>query len=365
MEQGGKMAHGWAARDASGLLSPYSFSRRVQGDDDVTIKVLFCGICHTDLHIIKNEWGNAMYPVVPGHEVVGVVTDVGHGVSKFKAGDTVGVGYFVDSCRSCESCSTGHENYCPDLVLSSNGVDHQHHDGGASASATTKGGFSDVLVVSQDFVVRVPESLPPDGAAPLLCAGVTVYSPMVQYALNGPGKHLGVVGLGGLGHLAVKFGKAFGMTVTVISSSPAKREEALGRLGADAFLVSHDASQMKAAAATMDGIIDTVSAGHQIVPLLALLKPMGQMVVVGAPSTPLELPAYAIITGGKRVAGNGVGSVADCQAMLDFAAEHGVTADTEVVPMDYVNTAIERLEKNDVRYRFVVDVAGSQMDTVA
>ncbi|KAL5658151.1 hypothetical protein ACJX0J_031314, partial [Zea mays] len=272
----------------------------VQGDDDVTIKVLFCGICHTDLHIIKNEWGNAMYPVVPGHEVVGVVTDVGHGVSKFKAGDTVGVGYFVDSCRSCESCSTGHENYCPDLVLSSNGVDHHHHDGGASASATTKGGFSDVLVVSQDFVVRVPESLPPDGAAPLLCAGVTVYSPMVQYALNGPGKHLGVVGLGGLGHLAVKFGKAFGMTVTVISSSPAKREEALGRLGADAFLVSHDASQMKAAAATMDGIIDTVSAGHQIVPLLALLKPMGQMVVVGAPSTPLELPAYAIITGGKR-----------------------------------------------------------------
>jgi D-arabinose 1-dehydrogenase-like Zn-dependent alcohol dehydrogenase len=157
----------------------------------------------------------------------------------------VGVGYFVDSCRACESCSTGHENYCPDLVLSSNGVDHHHHDGGASASATTKGGFSDVLVVSQDFVVRVPESLPPDGAAPLLCAGVTVYSPMVQYALNGPGKHLGVVGLGGLGHLAVKFGKAFGMTVTVISSSPAKREEALGRLGADAFLVSHDASQMK------------------------------------------------------------------------------------------------------------------------
>ncbi|CAD6225050.1 unnamed protein product [Miscanthus lutarioriparius] len=248
MEQGGKTAHGWAARDASGLLSPYSFSRWVQGDGDVTIKVLFCGICHTDLHVIKNEWGNAMYPVVPGsisnHLTVcmstqagmrsSASTGVGHGVTKFKARDTVGVGYFVDSCRACESCSTGHENYCPQLVLTSNGVDH-HHDG-----ATTKGGFSDVLVVSQDFVVRVPESLPLDGAAPLLCAGVTVYSPMVQYALNDnePGKHLGVVGLGGLGHMAVKFAKAFGMKVTVIGSSPGKREEALGRLAADEFLVS-------------------------------------------------------------------------------------------------------------------------------
>ncbi|PUZ70632.1 hypothetical protein GQ55_2G248400 [Panicum hallii var. hallii] len=349
MEQGGKTAaRGWAARDASGLLSPYTFSRRVQGDGDVTIKVLFCGICHTDLHVIKNEWGNAMYPVVPGHEVVGVVTDIGPGVTKFKAGDMVGVDYFVDSCRACTSCGTGHENYCLRLVLASNGVDH---DG-----ATTKGGFSDVVVVSQDYVVRVPESLPPDGAAPLLCAG---------YALNEPGKHLGVVGLGGLGHVAVKFAKAFGMKVTVISSSPGKREEVLDRLGADAFLVSHDAAQMKAAAGSMDGIIDTVSAGHQIVPLLELLKPMGQMVVVGAPRWPLELPAHAIIAGGKRVAGNGVGSIADCQSMLDFAGEHGIAADIELVGMDYVNTAIERLERNDVRYRFVVDVAGSHLDATA
>ncbi|KAJ1289595.1 hypothetical protein BS78_02G176600 [Paspalum vaginatum] len=353
MEQGGKTVLGLAARDASGVLSPFTFSRRVQRDDDVTIKVLFCGLCHTDLHVIKNEWGNAMYPVVPGHEVVGVVTDVGRGVTKFKAGDTVGVGYFVDACGACGSCRAGHENYCPELVLASNGVDR---DG-----AATRGGFSDAVVVSQDFVVRVPDGLPPDATAPLLCAGVTVYSSMVQFALNEPGKRLGVVGLGGLGHLAVKFGKAFGLTVTVISSSPGKREEALGRLGADAFLVSQDAAQMKAAAGTLDGIIDTVSAGHPIVPLLALLKPMGQMVVVGAPSTPLELPAYAIITGGRRVAGNGVGSIADCQKMLDFAGEHGITADVEVVGMDYVNTAIERLERNDVRYRFVVDVAGSKL----
>ncbi|GJM98864.1 hypothetical protein PR202_ga15911 [Eleusine coracana subsp. coracana] len=298
MEQaGGKMTLGWAARDASGHLSTYIFSRRAPGDDDVTIKVLFCGVCHTDLHVIKNEWGNAMYPVVPGHEVVGIVTDVGRSVTKFKAGDTVGVGYFVDSCRTCESCSTGHENYCPQLVLASNGAGF---DG-----ATTRGGFSDVVVVRQDYV-------------------------------------------------------AFGMKVTVISSSPGKREEeALDRLGADAFLVSRDPEEMKAAAGTMDGIIDTVSAGHPIVPLLELLKPMGQMVVVGAPSKPLELPAFAIIAGGKRVAGNGVGSIADCQAMLDFAADHGITADVEVILMSYVNTAIERLERNDVRYRFVVDVAGS------
>ncbi|KAL6846602.1 hypothetical protein ACP4OV_024050 [Aristida adscensionis] len=356
MEQGGKTAQGWAARDASGLLS-LQLLKKAQRDGDVTIKVLFCGICHTDLHIIKNEWGNAMYPVVPGHEVVGVVTDVGRGVAKFKAGDTVGAGYFVDSCRACDTCGKGYENYCADIVLTSNGVD--------SGGATTQGGFSDVVVVDQGYVVRVPESLPLDGAAPLLCAGVTVYTPMVQYGLNAPGKHLGVVGLGGLGHMAVKFGKAFGMTVTVVSSSPGKRDEALDRLGADAFLVSRDTEQMKAAAGTMDGVIDTVSAGHAIAPLLALLKPMGQMVVVGVPSEPLELPAVAIVGGGKRVAGNGVGSVADCQAMLDFAGEHGISADVEVVGMDYVNTAMERLERNDVRYRFVVDVAGSHLGAAA
>jgi len=349
----GLPALGWAARDVSGHLAPYSFSRRAQKDDDVTIKVLFCGICHTDLHIIKNDWGNALYPIVPGHEIVGVVTDVGPGVKNFKAGETVGVGYFIGSCRTCYSCGKGYENYCSTLELTSNGVDG---DG-----ATTQGGFSDVLVVNKDYVLRVPESLPLAGAAPLLCAGVTVYGSMVQHGLNAPGKHLGVVGLGGLGHVAVKFGKAFGMTVTVISSSERKREEALERLGADAFLVSNDPEQMKAAAGTLDGIIDTVSAGHPILPLLELLKPMGQMVVVGAPSKPMELPAYAIISGGKRLAGSGVGSVAECQDMLDFAGKHGITADVEVVKMDYVNTAIERLEKNDVRYRFVIDVAGSQL----
>jgi D-arabinose 1-dehydrogenase-like Zn-dependent alcohol dehydrogenase len=351
MEHDGTAALGWAARDASGHLSPFSFTRRVQEEDDVTIKVLYCGICHTDLHTIKNEWGNAMYPVVPGHEIVGVVAGVGAGVTRFKAGDTVGVGYFVDSCRACDSCGKGDENYCPTMVITSNGTDY--------GGATTQGGFSDVMVVRQDYVLRVPASLPPDGAAPLLCAGVTVYSPMVEYGLNAPGKHLGVVGLGGLGHLGVKFGKTFGMKVTVISSSPAKREEALERLGADAFLSSRDGEGMAAAAATMDGIIDTVSAGHPLVPLLSLLKPKGQMVVVGAPAAPLQLPAIAIIDGGKRVAGSGGGSVAECQAMLDFAGEHGIAADVEVVAMGDVNAALGRLERNDVRYRFVIDVAGT------
>jgi cinnamyl-alcohol dehydrogenase len=339
--------------------APFDLDFRVQRDDDVTIKVLFCGLCHTDLHVIKNEFGNAMYPVVPGHEVVGVVTDVGPGVTKFMPGDTVGVGYFVDSCRACDSCSKGYESYCPQLVPTSNGVGLD--DGGA----TTQGGFSDVLVVRQHYVVRVPSSLPPASAAPLLCAGVTVFSPLVQYGLNAPGKHLGVVGLGGLGHLAVRFGKAFGMKVTVISTSPGKREEALARLGADAFLVSRDPEEMEAATSTMDGIVDTVSADHPVAPLLDLLKPMGQMVVVGFPSRPLEVPAFGLVTGGKRVAGSAGGGVGECQAMLDFAGEHGITVDVEVVGMGYVNKAIQRLERNDVRYRFVVDVAGSKLGVAA
>ncbi|WVZ64897.1 hypothetical protein U9M48_014347 [Paspalum notatum var. saurae] len=351
-EQGGTAALGWAARDATGVLSPYNFSRRVPRDDDVTIKVLYCGICHTDLHIIKNDWGNAMYPVVPGHEIVGVVTGVGGGVTKFKAGDTVGVGYFVGSCRSCESCGKGNENYCAGVVFTSNGVDYAH------GGEPTKGGFSDAIVVSEHYVVRVPDGLPLDRTAPLLCAGVTVYSPMVRHGLNAPGKHLGVVGLGGLGHVAVKFAKAFGAKVTVISTSPSKRDEAI-QFGADEFLVSRDPEQMKAAVGSMDGIVDTVSAWHPIAPLLALLKPLGQMVIVGAPSKPLELPVYAIVPSGKGVAGNSVGGVGDCQAMLEFAAKHGIGAEVEVIKMDYVNTAFERLEKNDVRYRFVIDVAGS------
>ncbi|CAD6225048.1 unnamed protein product [Miscanthus lutarioriparius] len=304
-----------------------------------------------------------------------MVTGVGGGVTRFKAGDTVGVGYFVGSCRSCDSCGKGNENYCAGVVQTSNGVDHAH------GGVPTRGVFSDVIVVNEHYVVRGgvlrrhrreralrgprPGRPGADRTAPLLCAGVTVYSPMMRHGLNEAGKHLGVVGLGGLGHVAVKFGKAFGMKVTVISAFGmkvtviSKRQEAIEHLGADEFLISRDPEQMKAATGTMDGIIDTVSAWHPITPLLALLKPLGQMVIVGGPSKPLELPAYAFLPGGKGVAGSLVGSVGDCQAMLEFAGKHGIGAEVVVIKMDYVNTAIERLEKNDVRYRFVIDVAGS------
>ncbi|KAH6832888.1 cinnamyl alcohol dehydrogenase 7 [Perilla frutescens var. hirtella] len=344
-------AAGWAARDPSGILSPFNFSRRAVADRDVQFKVLYCGICHSDLHKIKNEWGNAHYPIVPGHEVVGVVTEVGAKVEKFKPGDKVGVGCLVNSCRSCDQCADGLENYCPQLVLTYNSV---LPDGSA-----TYGGYSDVMVVDEDFVIRWPDNFPMDKGAPLLCAGITTYSPLRYFGLDKPGLHVGVVGLGGLGHVAVKFAKAFGTKVTVISTSAAKKKEAMEILGADAFLISRDAAEMQAAAGTLDGIIDTVSAQHPLPPLLSLLKAHGKMVVVGAPEKPLELPAFPIITGRKTVAGSAIGGLKETQEMIDFAARHNITAEVEMIPMDYVNTAMERLAKADVKYRFVIDVGNT------
>ncbi|KAJ4768842.1 cinnamyl-alcohol dehydrogenase [Rhynchospora pubera] len=351
-EEHPRKAFGLAAHDSSGLLSPFPFSRRNNGDTDVTIKILYCGICHSDLHSIKNEWKNTIYPIVAGHEIVGEIIEVGSDVKNFKLGDKAGVGCMVESCRSCPSCTTGFENYCPGMILTYNSV---HPKDGTM----TYGGYSDMIVVDQDFVVRIPENLPLDKAAPLLCAGITVYSPMKYHGLNAPGKHLGVVGLGGLGHVAVKFGKAFGMKVTVISSSPSKEKEAIERLGADAFLVSRSDEQMKAAVASMDGIIDTVSAAHPIPPLLSLLKPNGKMILVGAPEKPLEVPAFTLIFGGKNLSGSMIGGIKDTQEMIDFAGKHNVTADIELISADYVNKAIERLAKADVRYRFVIDIANT------
>ncbi|XP_058081257.1 probable mannitol dehydrogenase isoform X1 [Magnolia sinica] len=350
-EEHPQKAFGWAARDSSGVLSPFKFSRRANGDDDVTLKILYCGICHSDLHAVKNEWGNAVYPLLPGHEIVGIVTEVGSKVSKFKVGDKAGVGCMVGSCKSCSNCKQGSENYCPKMIFTYNST---YHDG-----TMTYGGYSDVLVVNQNFVIHFPESLPLDGAAPLLCAGITVYSPMRYYGLSEPGKHLGVVGLGGLGHVAVKFAKAFGLKVTVISTSPNKEKEAIERLGADSFLVSRDPAQMQAAMGTMDGIIDTVPAVHPIVPLISLLKTSGKMVMVGVPDMPLELPIFPLLLGRKAVAGSVIGGIKETQEMIDFAAKHNITADIEVIQMDYVNTAMERLAKADVRYRFVIDVGNT------
>ncbi|KAI3464775.1 hypothetical protein Pfo_021438 [Paulownia fortunei] len=341
-------AVGWAARDPSGVLSPLKFARRATGDRDVQFKVLYCGICHSDLHSIKNEWGYSQYPLIPGHEIVGVVTEVGSKVQKFKVGDKVGVGCMVNSCRKCDQCVNNLENYCPQPLFTYNSVEP---DG-----SLTYGGYSDIMVADEDFIIRWPENFPLDKGAPLLCAGITTYSPLRHFGLDKPGLRVGVVGLGGLGHVAVKFAKAFGTKVTVISTSASKKKEAIESLGADAFLISRDPAEMQAAAGTLDGIIDTVSALHPIQPLLSLLKPHGKLIVVGAPEKPLELPVFPLITARRTVAGSMIGGLKETQEMIDFAAKHNILPDVEMVSMDYVNTAMERLAKADVKYRFVIDV---------
>lgn len=343
--------YGWAARDASGILSPFHFTRRANGENDITLDVLYSGICHSDLHMVKNDFGISIYPMVPGHEIVGKVTNVGSRVTKFSVGDIAGVGGVVGSCGSCSDCSNGFYIYCPKVILT---YSAQYHD-----RTITQGGYSDKLVVDQKFAVLIPKSVALESAAPLLCAGITVYSPMKYFGLAQPGLHLGVVGLGGLGHVAVKFAKAFEMHVTVISTSPSKKEEALERLGADAFLVSQDKQQLQDAKGTMDAIIDTVSANHSIQSLIGLLKTSGKLILVGAPALPLEVLAMPLLMGRKMIAGSAAGGIEETQEMMDFAAKHNITADVEVIPMDYVNTAFERLKNNDVKYRFVIDVANT------
>ncbi|GKV06714.1 hypothetical protein SLEP1_g18567 [Rubroshorea leprosula] len=346
-----RKAFGWAARDASGVLSPFNFSRRATGEKDVAFKVLYCGICHSDLHMVKNEWGHTVYPVVPGHEIVGEVTEVGSNVTKFKVGDRVGVGCMVGSCHSCDNCANNVENYCPKMILT---YGSKYHDG-----TMTYGGYSDTMVVEEHFIVRIPDNLPLDAAAPLLCAGITVFSPLRYYGLDRPGAHVGVVGLGGLGHVAVKFAKAMGAKVTVISTSPNKKNEAIESLGADAFLISRNQDELEGAMGTMDGIIDTVSAHHPLLPLIGLLKSHGKLVLVGAPEKPLELPVFPLLLGRKLVGGSCIGGMKETQEMVDFAAKHNITADIEVIPIDYVNTAMGRLLKADVKYRFVIDIANT------
>ncbi|RCV35357.1 hypothetical protein SEVIR_7G245600v4 [Setaria viridis] len=350
-EQHPRRALALAAHDASGRVTPIRISRRETGDDDVAIQILFCGICHSDLHTVKNEWRTAIFPVVPGHEIAGLVTEVGKNVQRFNVGDKVGVGCMANTCQSCESCEEGLENFCSKIVFTYN---CQDRDG-----TVTYGGYSDMVVVNQRFVIRFPDGMPLDKGAPLLCAGITVYTPMKYHGLNEPGKHIGVIGLGGLGHVAVKFAKAFGMRVTVVSTSPEKREEALEKLGADAFVVSSDASQMKAAKGTMHGIINTASASMSMYPYFALLKPQGKMILLGLPEKPLQISAFSLVAGGKTLAGSCMGSIKDTQEMMDFAAKHELTADIEVVGAEDVNDALERLDKGDVRYRFVIDVGNT------
>ncbi|CAN1231564.1 Alcohol dehydrogenase 9, partial [Linum grandiflorum] len=328
-------------------------SYRATGQEDVRFKVLYCGICHSDLHCIKNEWGFTTYPIIPGHEIVGRVTETGSKVTKVKVGDRVGVGCLVGACHACENCNTDLENHCPKVIQTYNSIDL---DG-----TMTYGGYSDHMVADERYIVRIPENMPLDAGAPLLCAGITVYSPLKYYGLDKPGMHIAIVGLGGLGHVAVKFAKAFGARVTVISTSPKKEEEALNRLGADSFLVSSNPDQLQKAQFTLDGIIDTVSAVHPLLPLLGLLKANGKLILVGAPEKPLELPAFSVIMGRKTVAGSNIGGMKETQEMIDFAAKHNITADIEVIKAENLNTAMERLAKGDVRYRFVIDV-GNTLD---
>ncbi|PON93018.1 Alcohol dehydrogenase superfamily, zinc-type [Trema orientale] len=323
--------HGWAARDPSGVLSPYTFTRRALGSDDVSIKITHCGVCYGDVVWTRNKHGDALYPVVPGHEIVGIVLAVGSNVQRFKVGDPVGVGTYVNSCRDCEFCNGGRDVYCEKgITYTFNGIDV---DG-----TVTKGGYSTFTVVHN----RIPDKYPLASAAPLLCAGITVYSPMMHHKMNQPGKSLGVVGLGGLGHMAVKFGKAFGLKVTVFSTSISKKEEALSLLGADNFVVSSDQDQMK--------VVDAASGDHSFDLFMSLLKNTGVLALVGFPSE-IKLNPASLLLGMKTISGSVVGGPKEIQEMLDFCAAKEIYPNIEVIPIQYANEALERLIKKDVKYR--------------
>lgn len=347
----GRPCSAWAAQDKGGEMAPFSITRRAPRADDVVFQITHCGICHSDLHQIKDEWGNTVFPIVPGHELVGFVTEVGANVSEFKVGDRVGVGCMVNSCRTCSSCEKGEEQFCE------NGATFTYNS--QEDGKNTYGGYSTSMVVHKDFTLRIPENLPLAGAAPLLCAGITTFSPLKYFKLDQPGTKLGVVGLGGLGHMAVQLGKAMGCEVTVISTSEKKKDEAVNELGADHFIVSKDAEQMKAAAASLDGIIDTVSAQHPVMDYMALLRTDGRMVCVGVPPENLEIHASSLVFGRKTLSGSLIGGIKETQEMLDFCGKHNITSFVEVVPITYLNKAMERLVKNDVHYRFVIDIQGS------
>ncbi len=344
-------AKAYSAASAKSPLAPATIPRRAATDHDVQIEILFCGICHSDVHSVRDEWHSAMpttYPIVPGHEIVGRVTKVGDAVKKFKPGDLVAVGCLVDSDQSCLHCKVGHEQFCANMTLTFNSPDK--HLGGV-----TYGGYSDGIVVDQRFVLRVPSNLDLAGTAPLLCAGITTYSPMRHWNIT-KGKKVGVVGLGGLGHMGVKFAHAFGAHVVAFTTSPGKKEDAL-RLGADEVVVSGDADEIKKHYGSFHFILDAVSAHHDINAYLHLLRPDGNITLVGAPAKNLEVSAFSLIMGRRSLSGSIIGGIAETQEMLDFCGAHNITADVEIIPIQKVNEAYERLLKSDVKYRFVIDMA--------
>jgi len=339
-------ANAVGAASPTAALAPLTIERRAIGADDVRIDIHFCGICHSDIHFARGEWGEIPYPAIPGHEIAGVVAEVGANVTKFKAGDRVGVGCMVNSCRECENCKNGLEQYC--LKGNTQTYGSIDRDG-----TVTYGGYSDHVVVNQDFVLNIPDGLPLEKAAPLLCAGITTYSPLHHWQA-GPGKQVAVVGLGGLGHMAVKFAKAMGAEVTVLSQSLRKQQDGL-KLGADHYYATSDEATFEALAGRFDLIINTVSAQLDMGAFLGLVKTDGALVNVGAPGEPLPVPVFSLLMQRRTFAGSGIGSIAETQEMLDFCAEHGITAEIEVIGADRVNEAWERVLSSDVRYRFVID----------
>ncbi len=337
----------YSTTSAQSPLAAATISRREPGDGDVRIDILYCGVCHSDLHYARNEWNFTQYPAVPGHEIVGRVTAVGSGVKKFKAGDLVGVGCLVDSCRTCPDCRSGLEQFCAEMNMTYGGTD-KFLGGG------TLGGYSQGIVVREEFVLRMPANLNPAAAAPLLCAGITTYSPLRHWKV-GPGQKVGIVGLGGLGHMGVKFARAFGAHVVLFTTSPGKTADAL-RLGAHEVVVSKDEAQMAAHAGSFDFILDAVSAQHDINAYLNLLKRDGNLVLVGAPEKPLAVAAFPLLFRRRSFSGSLIGGLPETQEMLDFCGQHNITCDIEMIRMDQINEAYERMLKSDVKYRFVIDM---------
>lgn len=345
-------AKAFGAQSPTSALSALTIERREPLDNDVEIQIMYCGVCHSDLHQVRNEWVDfapSVYPVVPGHEILGKVSAIGKNVKKFKQGDLVAVGCMVDSCRTCGRCKQGLEQYCTNApTFTYNGQDKY-------LNGVTYGGYSEKVTVDQDFVLRVPDNLDPAGAAPLLCAGITTYSPLRHWGV-GPGKKVGIVGLGGLGHMGVKFAHALGAKVVLFTTSPNKIEDGK-RLGADEVVISKNADDMAKQASSFDFILDAVSAEHDINAYLRLLKLDGALVLVGAPEKPLPVAAFNLLMGRRQFAGSCIGGIAETQEMLDFCGKHNIVSDIELIQMPQINDAYERLLKGDVKYRFVIDMA--------
>ena len=338
---------GYAAQQAGAVLAPFTFERRAVGSKDVLIRIRYCGVCHSDIHQARDEWGGAIFPMVPGHEIVGTVERVGSDVKKFKAGDSVGVGCFVDSCRTCTSCTKGLEQYCETgMIFTYNGMDKQ--------GQPTYGGYSNQIVVDERYALSIPQGLTLEGVAPLLCAGITTYSPLRQWGV-GKGHRLAVVGLGGLGHMAVKLGSAMGAEVTVLSRSDSKRDDAR-RLGASDYIASSQEGALARLARTFDFVIDTISAPHDMNAYLEILKTDGTYILVGASPESFSVSAFSLILRRRRLVGSLIGGIRETQEMLDFCGEHGLTSDVEVIPISQINEAYERVITGDVRFRFVIDM---------